>query len=64
MENPDKPHILHARNFGISALIATIILLAGAIAGAHFIFGFGVFMLIIIGILSMLAVIEYVLGLV
>ncbi len=64
MKDKDYSMSGHMRNFGISALIAAIILLAGVLFGVHFIFGFGVLMLAIVGILSMIAIVEYVLGLI
>jgi len=52
------------KRFGTSALVATLIILAGVFIGGQLVFGFGIFMLVIIGLLSMLAVVEFVIGMV
>jgi hypothetical protein len=52
------------KRFGFSALIATVILLIGVIIGATFVFGFGIFMLVVVGILTAVAIVEYIMAIV
>jgi len=60
----NAPFMKSIHNFGISAVVALVILIIGVIIGGHFIFGFGIFMLVIVGLLTSVAVIEYVLAIV
>ena len=60
----ENPLLKRIHNFGFSALVAIVIVIAGLLIGGHFIFGFGIFMLVLIGFLTTLAIIEYVLALV
>ena len=59
-----NPLLKRIHNFGISAVIALVIIIIGLLIGGHFVFGFGVFMLVIIGLLTGIAVVEYILAIV
>lgn len=48
------------KNFRLSALIAFVITIIGLFAGASFIYGFGFFMIAIISLLTMVAVVEFI----
>ena len=48
------------KNFGLSAVIAFAITIIGLFAGASFIYGFGFFMIAIVSLLTMVAVVEFI----
>jgi hypothetical protein len=60
----ENPLLKRLHNFGISAVIAIVLVIIGLLIGGHFVFGFGIFMLFIIGLLTGIAVIEYILAIV
>jgi len=55
-----KSLVNNVKNFGLSALIAFVITVIGIFTGASFIYGFGFFMIAIVSLLTMVAVIEFV----
>jgi hypothetical protein len=60
----ENPLLKRIHNFGLSAVIALVIVIIGLLIGGHFVFGFGIFMLVIIGLLTGIAVVEYILAIV
>lgn len=63
MDELQEIRIGRIKHFGISASIAMAIIILGLFLGIHLLFGFGVFMLALISVLTTVAVGEYVLAL-